>query len=79
MTRLFVIVLGGLALCSVGSASSNEVASSISTKGPVRAIAADGMRAALVVHTCRGRTKGLQRFGRVRGGSCLDARQAGRP
>ena len=56
MTRLLVIVLGGLALCSVGSASSNEVASSISTKGPVRAIAADGMRAALVVHSCRGRT-----------------------
>ena len=63
MTRLFVIVLGGLALCSVGSASSNDVASSISTKGPVRAIAADGMRAALVVHTCRGRTKGCSGSG----------------
>jgi hypothetical protein len=57
--KLLVIGLGSLTLCSVGSAFSNESESpSISAKGPVRAIAADGGRAAFVVHSCRGHATG---------------------
>jgi hypothetical protein len=59
MKRLFtyaapLVALAITVLCSVSSASSIGSASTgLETKGPVRALAADGARAALVVHTCR--------------------------